>query len=52
MAGLAKLVEPLIAEQEVVGSIPKATPILRVLKYYVLPLSYKWLDLCVAWMTK
>ena len=44
MAGLAKLVEPLIAEQEVVGSIPKATPILsQGLKIPddVLPLSYK-----------
>ena len=36
MAGLAKLVEPLIAEQEVVGSIPGATPILMVLKYLIM----------------
>ena len=36
MAGLAKSVEPLIAEQEVMDSIPRATPILRVLKYLIM----------------
>ena len=36
MAGLAKSVEPLIAEQEVVSSIPGARPILEVLKYLIM----------------
>lgn len=38
MAGLAtgKSVEPLIAEQEVVSSIPGARPILGVLKYLIM----------------
>ena len=31
--GLAQSVEPLTADREVVGSIPGALPILRVLKY-------------------
>ena len=45
MTGLATLVHPL----EVVGSIPRATPIL--MPENVLPLSHKRLDLCMAWMT-
>ena len=32
MVGLAQLVEGLIAQREVAGSIPRAGPILRVLK--------------------
>ena len=52
---LAQSVEHLTAEQEVLGSIPGARPILRVLKQLrkmkVLPLPSKRRELRVAWMT-
>ena len=52
---LAQSVEPLTTEREVLGSIPGARPILRVLKQLrkikVLPLPSKRLELRVAWMT-
>ena len=52
---LAQSVERLTVERKVLGSIPRATPILRVLKQLrkikVLPLPSKRLELRVAWMT-
>ena len=51
MAGLAQLVERLTAEQEVMGSIPRAGLVLRVLtngEMKVLPLPCKCPDLRMA----